>query len=194
MTNTKRAILVMGPPSSGTRLMMEILVRAGMRGNHEHEQLWDHLKPDPNRGGEQWICMRRHYPGERPPVWLIHPSLLQSLRGLGYQVDCIVMTRDWYHTGLSQMGAPHTGSLEEGIRQTRDCWNKIFHAGEREFLGNFIIVSYESLIMNPMLCVERIFDMMDLWEAPTAGKVIKDLEDNNFTIINANHKYDSTEG
>ena len=139
---SKRAFVVCGVPSSGTRLLVRILIAGGCVGDGDHAQRWDTEEPDADL-----IVIRRHQPMGRPPAWASNPNLIIALQNIGYEVAVLIMSRDWHSILLSQLNAPHVGSVDEGVRLTRQCWRMIFKNLPDDV--PFEIISYESLIQRP---------------------------------------------
>ncbi len=88
----KRAYVVMGVPSSATRLMARLLIAAGCESDTPdseqltHNDFWEHRKPDANL-----IVVRRHVAVGRPPVWARNPNIFRAFQYEGYDVFGIVM-------------------------------------------------------------------------------------------------------
>lgn len=131
----KVAYLVLGPESSGTRLMTSILINAGCSGSADHEQPFD------KKIEGDLIVWRRSFPhnGKWPKIRL----LLKQLGG--YSVTIVVMVRDWYYLISSQVAGGHTQTAIEANDNAATAYVEIFSQ-----LKNipFIVVSYESLILN----------------------------------------------
>jgi hypothetical protein len=84
-----KAFLVVGPESSGTRMVTDALIKAGVFGQATHAQEMDNLDFS---GRPESIVLRRSVPHGN--VW---PDLTQIIRGMtaaGYAVTPIVTHRD----------------------------------------------------------------------------------------------------
>ena len=140
----KRAFIVLGIPSSGTRIMTRILVKMGCIGDWDHKQRWDTIEPSE----ETPIVIRRHYPKERSPSWVRKGnSLIGELLLKGYLIYSIIIIRDWNATILSQINAPHVKNYEEGEIYSQFVLQRIFQ--ELPASVPFEVVSYESLVQRP---------------------------------------------
>src|SRR6266540_4276722 len=105
----KRAYLVLGPESSGTRFVTKLLIDAGCLGDGDHEQRLD--KPgDQSRElleeallphDETPIVWRRSYP--HGGQWVDISQAVGQLRRKGYDVHAVVTTRDWFPMIQSQL-------------------------------------------------------------------------------------------
>lgn len=151
----KRAFLVMGPESSGTRLMTQLLIAAGCDGDGDHWQRWDEETPE-----APLIVFRRHTPANRTPPWADDNDVIRGLQDLGYTVHVVLITRDWHSTIISQVEAPHAASVEEAIEKIRNAWRRIFANLQPDV--DFDVVSYESLVMRPAGTVRFLFQRLGL--------------------------------
>ncbi len=132
-----KAYLVLGPESSGTRMMTELLLAAGCIGDAGHTQRFDRAWPTE----ESPIVWRRSVPhaGEWPPIEL----LIHHLRSAGYEVYAVVTMRDW--TAMARSQVEHWGhSFESAISNIRMAYPYIFSA-LLKFQVSYIMTSYESL-------------------------------------------------
>lgn len=97
---SRRAFLVLGAESSGTRLLTRLLMAGGCAGDGEDEQRWDTQPPE-----GPLVVWRRSVPhgGEWPSV----RSLIERLASYGYTTHPVVITRDWIATASSQVEVGH---------------------------------------------------------------------------------------
>lgn len=133
----KRAFLVFGAESSGTRLLTSILMLAGCSGDDGHEQRWDTLAPS----GEL-VVWRRSFPHAREMPDIV--AMADRLRLLGYSVLALVISRDWYATARSQVKAGHVPDVQMAEKNLSNAYPYIFRgltAADCPWRG----VSYESL-------------------------------------------------
>lgn len=136
----QRAFLVIGPESSGTRLLTRILIQAGCLGQSGHSQRWDGADPvgDP-------IVWRRSFP--HAGRWPNLPSIIQRLRDLEYELHTVVTTRDWWAMARSQNnGHQHVSSMEEAFSHIQEAYRLIF-LGISVADACYTMVSYESLVL-----------------------------------------------
>lgn len=139
----KRAFVVMGVPSSGTRLMARILIAAGCVGDGDHAQRWDAKPPN----AEPLIVIRRHQPTGRPPAWASQPNIMLELSARGYAVTGIIIARDWHSTIQSMIAAPHVRSQEAGLKLAQSAWRAIFRNLPDDC--PFEVVPYEAIVARP---------------------------------------------
>ena len=99
---TTSAYLVLGPESSGTRLMTRILIAAGCAGYDGHDQVFDTALPIADGRPIVW---RRSVPHRRE--WPEIGWMLRLLCEQGYTPRIVVMARDWYAMARSQASAGH---------------------------------------------------------------------------------------
>lgn len=149
-----RAFLVLGPESSGTRLLTRVLISAGCLGNDGHEQVFDLGLPAPNGTPIVW---RRSVPHRHTPLDL--PALLRSLAG--YDVSAVITTRDWRAMAQSQVAAPHASSLEQARAQISEAYLSIFSQLKDTRLP-FTVASYESLVLHPERAQRALLDELGL--------------------------------
>ena len=108
ISKEKVAYFVVHPESSGGRMMTEVLVRAGVWGQHTHRQEMDDMnfKDRPDR-----IVFRRSLPHSR--IWPNLKAIIDGLIKEGYEVVPIVIIREKYPCARSQIQRSHVGSIEE---------------------------------------------------------------------------------
>lgn len=118
----KRAFLVVGAESSGTRYMAKVLVTCGCEGSDQHEQPFDHSLD----GAGKLIVWRRSLPhaGDWPNL----QHMIQTLRQRDYDVAAVVTVRDTEAIVASQLRAPHTSSREQSLQNIQSAYTKIFSA------------------------------------------------------------------
>ncbi len=135
--SVKRAFLVVGPESSGTRLVTRILIDAGAIGDATHAQRFDQTGllastlPD-------LIVWRRSLP--HSGCWIDAANWIESVRLLGYQVDVLFVTRDWHATISSQLAAGHVQNRDEAEENLRRAYSLL-----ATISAPFRVVSYEAL-------------------------------------------------
>jgi LPS sulfotransferase NodH len=154
-----RAYLVLGPESSGTRLLTRILIEAGCLGDDGHEQRWDAKAPC----GESPVVWRRSVPhgGDYPNVL----GLVAVLEGRGYQVEAVVVTRDWQAMAASQAANGHAADVEEATARIRAAHTYIIR--ELDLVGRqYTMVSYEALVQRPEATIEWLMARLGLDERP----------------------------
>lgn len=151
----KRAFLVLGPESSGTRLMTRLLVAAGVEGDFGHDQRWEDSLPSE----EPLVAIRRSVPHRRQ--WPDIAGLVGDLRARRYEVTAIVTSRDWHSMIISQQAAPHAESVEEALAHIRRAYCDIFSAlGLRE--TPYEVVNYEALTQRPAKMLAYLFQRLGL--------------------------------
>lgn len=109
----KRAILIFGVESSGTRLWTEHCIACGCEGSATHDQPFDKSL----EGAGPLIVWRRSFPhfSEMPDI----PEMLDRLDAAGYSdVSAFWCRRDLFCTIKSQVHAGHAKTEEEARERT----------------------------------------------------------------------------
>jgi hypothetical protein len=147
MNEQKRAFFIIGPESSGTRLLTHILIDAGCYGNDGHYQSMD------GRGyrGEFYdrpprIVFRRSVPhaGLWPPI----QKLIERMRQAGYEVTVLVTVRDLTATARSQVLRNHEASTLKAHDNIDRAYRWIFDEVTRAHPAGLHVVPYEAGILH----------------------------------------------
>lgn len=151
----KRAFLVFGAESSGTRFVAAMLMAAGCDGQSSHAQRFDReLK---NAGDP--IVWRRSFPHRH--AWPRIDEMVKKLNANAYtQIHVIVTIRDQSAMIESQLRAPHIATREQGEKQIHEAYDRIFSETRRLALPIHLAV-YESLVHYPK-AVERLLTQCGL--------------------------------
>lgn len=167
-TKKKKAFLVIGPPSSGTRLMTRILMTCGCTGDGGHEQRFDNKEPT-----DPVIVIRRHHTRERLPPYSQHEDWIRSLDDLGYRVTLIFITRDKFATIKSMLLAPHARNWEEGEKWINLSW-KVTFEDIITYHVRFEVISYEAILARPLNFVAALANRYGLNFEPTLLEMFLD--------------------
>lgn len=164
----KRAFIVVGPESSGTRMLTKILMAGGCIGDDSHFQPFDKVEKidgDP-------IVWRRSVPHNGRDL-----ILADMLRKLPYhEVTVVVILRDWHCTELSQVSNKHVSEMETATKNIKDAVKTIFL--QIAALGlDYAVFTYESFLLYPTLTQKFLFQRLGL------------NEDNCVNIRNENSKW-----
>ena len=138
---SKRAFIVIGPVSTGTRLTTQILLAAGCHGSAEHKQPFDvePITEDP-------VVWRRSVPHGND--WH-YPELGEMLAKLqGYHTTLVVTIRDMVPTVLSQAARHRRIDPAESRGMNRLAYRHVFAQLASSRLP-FVLSVYESLILHP---------------------------------------------
>jgi hypothetical protein len=164
----KRAVMVVGPESSGTRLAARILVAAGVAGSDVHAQAYDWRLPT-----EPLILWRRSLPHRNE--WPDIPCMVRSLHAAGYDVLGMFTDRADEPLTLSQMASRG--------RTRKAAARNIARA--RIIMATWplpkVLVQYEDLVARPK-------EMMAQMLSPLHLPVPDGIE-----IFDANAKYETEE-
>lgn len=175
MTTPSRAFFVLGPESSGTRLVTRLLIAAGCHGSSDHVQPLDdsqfNLKSIPISTPVVWrrsIPHNNEIPKISAMIDRVHPRTTMA----------IVTVRDWYCIVQSQLrDNQHATSLDQANYN-------IFHAYELIFTKlsywkiPYRIFVYEAAVLNPEMAQSRFLESLGL---PALSKPVE--------IHNGNDKY-----
>lgn len=136
---TKKAYLVLGAESTGTRWMRDILISAGCLCNYDyatHWQEWDETPPTTQTP----VVWHRSY-----PHGLQYPSIRDMTKHLAtYHIQAVVMVRDWYCVYRSQSRFQSEPVIWQNLRR---AYPEILT--ELNLLGiPYFIETYGSLVMN----------------------------------------------
>ena len=105
---TKKAFFIIGPESSGTRMMTQAFIALGAYGDGGHQQK---LSKEGFGGGHPMIAVRRSVPhGVKMPDIT---QIIKELRKHGYQVFPIIIVRDKDKCAASQLKNGHAKTLQE---------------------------------------------------------------------------------
>ncbi len=140
-TTEKRCFFVVGPEGSGTRMMTRALILAGCF----EDETWQnaHNAPNLTNAPERIVFHRSlpHSPPERGRVWSDLKALRDLIESYGYQVQPILMIRDWHATISSQNAR---------VWFTEDAAANIQRAIQTvtDQLPDFIPVTYEAFCLS----------------------------------------------
>lgn len=153
----KQAFVVVGPESSGNKLMGALLVRAGCVGDITDEgrgNLWSVVEP----ATEERVVMVYSYPSGYE--WPDLRNVYWRLQNKGYLTWVLVMARDHYCTVRSQQERrlkPAPIAEANYQRAYREIFTQI-HAADIPFL----VVPYESLVLEPVHAMHRLLETIGL--------------------------------
>lgn len=162
---TKKAYVVVGPESSGTRMLTEALIRCGIEGGEGHYQAVDNQLGNP----PDVFVIRRSLPhgGQWPPLLRMKKRLLDK----GYELIPIAIYRDERITALSQIRNSHVRDEKEARKKIRVAKNII-----EQTYDNLIIVQYETFVGDSRIR-KAFFNRLG-------------LEEPDMEFYNGNAKYD----
>lgn len=153
----KRAYLVLGPESAGTRLMTRLLIAAGCFGDDGHDQRLDKdLELDSIIDCD--LAWRRSFPYGVDHEWPDLPAIRERIHKAGYLATALVMSRDWHAMAISQQYTHTDGDIELALLNIKRAYREIF-AG----LGDtpYELVNYEALTQRPAT-VDYLFPRIGL--------------------------------
>lgn len=168
----KRAFLVVGPESSGTKLVTQILISNGCQGSATNDQhLWSAIQQrlsievDP-------LVLRLSFPHGLDMIDL--SQLLWHMRCLGYWPRVLITVRDWWVIQQSQCDDhTHAFSPEHSENKIMDAYLRIF-AGLIHCRTPFRLVSYEALVTRPAKTMRKIVEWCGLDFRPELSVHVSD--------------------
>ncbi len=117
----KKAFLVLGPESSGTRFVTSLFILAGCYGDAGHEQRLDNEIPD-----VETLVWRRSLPHNK--VWVDPQALFLKLYDVGvYQIYPVVCVRDWFCIAESQLKNGYALTRGDAFRNIEQAYNMTYY-------------------------------------------------------------------
>jgi hypothetical protein len=157
----KRAFLVLGAESSGTRLLTRVLIAGGCHGDDSHRQPFDEWKFQDRTP----IVWRRSYPWTEHHLWPnLGLDLLKPLDRFGYgDIMALISTRDWISLSRSQAdpGNNHVAGEEEALENISIAYREIFRQVAEAGLPS-LIVAHEALCMAGELAARPLLKRLGL--------------------------------
>jgi hypothetical protein len=168
----KKAFLIVGPESSGTRALAKIFVESGCVGSYGHSQPFDDPWPS---GTEENIVWRRSVPHDglkEPDLDKMYSYLVSK----DYDVCFLVTTRNIDCMASSQVKT-WGYTREESLKNIYDSYIFIFSIiGNMK--GNYYMVNYESLIQDEAYILRTLSELIGI------NLVIIGFSDENSKWIN----------
>lgn len=144
----RKAYLIAGSESSGTRMMTEAIVRAGCfeidQGKDARIELTAQQYQELSQGKD--IVVHRSLPHQRDPmIWPDLPSLQHVLRQAKFFVYPFFMTRDWNATIKSQVNREFMANVIQAEFQLRKAYALL-----GLYMNNmdFTLISYEAFCLS----------------------------------------------
>jgi hypothetical protein len=148
------AYLVLGPESSGTRLLTRQLIAAGCEGSADHVQPLDTELPTAEGRAIVW---RRSVP--HGGAWVDISEMANRLRSAGYRPCALVCTRSWYAMTRSQVNNRHVQSLSDAVDNLRKAYPHIYEGVMRAELP-YHVIGYEEMVSHPRQVLRYALDML----------------------------------
>jgi len=136
----KRAFFVIGPESSGTRMMTQAFISSGAYGDGGHAQKLD---KDGFNEGHKLIVLRRSVPHgvNMPPI----TKLINRMQNSGYKVIPIVILRDKDKCAQSQVKRGHASNLKGATTSIERAVDHIYNHLSN-FSMPFHVIHYEPFV------------------------------------------------
>ncbi|MFW6047241.1 MAG: hypothetical protein ACOCP4_05595 [Candidatus Woesearchaeota archaeon] len=163
-------IFVIGPESSGTRLMTKLFIKLGYEGEDTHKQKLDSIKLNESLDSSKDIVFRRSIPhgGIIPNIIALH----EYFKSQKFDIYTIITHRDFLANTFSKVANKH--SEQENVRQDiLDQW--IYIGNCLQELEPFIIVSTSQLFARPKPTLANLFFYMNLEEPIKKAKKLSPI-------------------
>lgn len=185
----RRAYVVIGGESTGTRMVTNLLVKGGCFGDSGHTQRIDGMIKEKRFTelkeimDKQPVVIRRSLPHDS--AWFnIRRELVDPFtEELGFSerdLYFLVTTRDWFCASRSAAIAGHSSTPYTALEKLREAYGRIgqffltFNACE------YYTVAYEGIIHYPHFAVPIMYRQAELYVPITSTPmIIKDIVDNN---------------
>lgn len=140
----RKAFLVIGPESSGTRVTTKVLIENGCFGSDKHFQPMDGFRDPSLLDPYDFVVIRRSVPHNKyyPDMNRIYDYYGRA--GFEY-IHTIVTTRHWPYIAESQVSNRFAGCLSEAILSVQLAYKLIFS----NINMPYTVSSYTDLVSNP---------------------------------------------
>lgn len=163
----RRAFIVVGPESSGTKLLTRILIGMGCWGDDGDAQRLD--KGFPSEGID-CIVWRRSFPCLKQ--WPILSKIFRNLLNTGFdKVTCFVTSRDWTAMASSQVKRGHVATIKQAEINIQRAYLDIFRALDMWCGNPFEIVNYEALVARPYEFCQALAQAHELEMTTASGEM-----------------------
>lgn len=154
----KTCVFVVGPESSGTRMLTKLFIEAGFKGDGTHQQRWDTDNPKANK-----VVFRRSVPHSKRV-----PNIQKSVkrfRAIGYDVKVVVILRSFEFTAKSVVNQKHTGSIDKAKCNTKMAFTEIGHQLWNAKI-DFTWCTYEALVAHTQAVMQDLIGFVGCGEVP----------------------------
>jgi len=177
----KKVFFIVGPESSGTRIVTRLFCLAGCWGDWSHEQRLDRFVygkvskiPDLAEESEAIVFRRSipHYPVVRPDIVGIGDMFLS----VGFQPYYIVTMRNWGCNAASKERVGHSPDLSKAKQDLTEEWVNIGNLFGG-FGGRFYVILTSSLFRDPQRAINDMGTWLKLKFPPQATEVVFDADE-----------------
>lgn len=180
----KKALLVFGPESSGTRMLTECFVKAGYSGSYDHHQPFDDYGFSPYTKKKEFVdkpdkfILRRSFPHNKHKPDVL--KIIDDLVGYGYEeINVLIIIRNVWFTIQSQLRNRHVKSKEESGRNIAESICEFIDI-LNDIGVRFMAVDYQKFVK------------FDGYREEVFNFVGEDFPE-DMTIVNGNEKYENGE-
>lgn len=151
----KKAFIIAGPESSGTRMLTKIFIESGCFGSDDHDQPFDH-KPPLEEENVVWRRSIPHGGVKEPNIEYMYKYLVDK----NYEVILIIINRDIFCTINSQISNNHVTEEDTSIQNIQDSFVFIFGLIKKLNIKYFLI-NYESLILHYTWTIKNLSKLIN---------------------------------
>lgn len=159
----RKAYLIVGPESSGTRVVTRLFVEIGCVGGFTHHQPLDKFVQGgggiEQHGEDARFVFRRSVPHNLS--WPDLGDIDKRFKEHGCETLWIVLVRDWYALAHSKARQGHTKALDEAYGKLVPQYNHIFKCILENDL-NYILLSTSLMFVHPVRALRRLEEMTGL--------------------------------
>ncbi|MBN1814714.1 MAG: hypothetical protein JXA14_22935 [Anaerolineae bacterium] len=150
----KQAFFVVGPESSGTRLLTRVLIRSGCFGDDGHRQRMDDLV---FYGRPSHIAFRRSVPHDGG--WPDLARIVRLMRQAGYDVTALVTVRELQAMAKSQVRAGHVRTISTALGNIERAYRSIFAGLGKLYGTGLFVVPYEAAVLHPPSLADLVMSL-----------------------------------
>lgn len=148
----RRAFIVVGPESTGTKLLTRVLMKLGCFGDDGDVQRLDRGFP---HDGIESVVVRRSLPMQRQ--WPSVGKMVTDAYLAGFtKITVLVCSRDWFCMCRSQVRRGHVADGQQADLQAQRAYVEIFNSLGHFPHAEFLMVSYEAMVVRPNLYCEQL--------------------------------------
>ena len=161
----KRVFIIIGPESSGTRVVTRLFIKAGCFGEGKHLQALDKfIKGEIKNlkkfsGNADTIVFRRSIPHGVNPVWIKFNQIEKLFTEQGYKVFWIVTMRDWSSLARSKVRRGHKKNLKEAKESVKKEYSYI--ASGLVSRTNYYMLMISDLFKKPKETLRRMVEWIE---------------------------------
>jgi hypothetical protein len=170
----KNCFMIIGPESSGTRMLTRIFIDSGCIGSDDHDQFFDSAPPLE----EMNVVWRRSIPHggiKEPNIEEMYNHLISN----NYNITIIVISRDIFCTIFSQIQNNHVENKHQSIENIQNSFLFLFNL-IKKLNAKYFMINYESLILHKDWTIDNLSKLINF------NLKIPDIKNENVKWIDKN--------